>query len=84
MGLTWAIIGLLAGLSVLAYVELAKRFRLDWKAWCGLILGEFLLLFSIAWCVASVAEGVPQSATGVSTTQARSKDSGIHRMLDES
>jgi hypothetical protein len=32
---------------VLAYIELAKRYRLDWKAWGGLIIGEFLILFFI-------------------------------------
>lgn len=62
MGLTWIIIGLLAGLSVLGYIELGKRFQLDWRSWTGLILGEFLVLFCIAWAVASVAEGVPRSA----------------------
>jgi reductive dehalogenase len=63
MGLAWTIVGLITGLSALAYVELAKRFRLDWKAWCGLLLGEFLILFCIAWSAASVAEGVPRSAS---------------------
>jgi epoxyqueuosine reductase len=63
MGLAWTIVGLIAGLSALAYVELAKRYRLDWKAWTGLLVGEFLILFCIAWCAGSVAEGVPRSAS---------------------
>jgi len=63
MGMMWTTVGLVAGLSVFVYVELAKRFRLDWRAWTGLILGEFLILFCIAWSVASVAEGVPRSAS---------------------
>jgi hypothetical protein len=45
VGLAWTIVGLIAGLSALAYVELAKRYRLDWKAWAGLLIGEFLVLF---------------------------------------
>lgn len=49
MRLAWTLIGLLAGLSVFGYTELAKRLRLDWKAWFGLILGELPLLFCIAW-----------------------------------
>jgi hypothetical protein len=43
MGLAWTIVGLITGLSALAYVELAKRYRLDWKAWAGLIVGEALV-----------------------------------------
>ncbi len=63
MGLMWTIVGLIAGSSVFAYAELAKRFQIDWKGWTGLVLGEFLILFCIAWSVASVAEGVPRSAS---------------------
>jgi epoxyqueuosine reductase len=63
MGLVWTIVGLITGLSTLAFIELAKRYRLDWKAWSGLAVGEFLLLFCIAWSAASVAEGVPRSAS---------------------
>ena len=63
MGLMWFVLGLLVGLSVLAGIELNKRFDLDWRAWAGLLLGEFLLLFCIAWSVASVAEGVPRAAS---------------------
>ena len=63
MGLMWFVLGLLVGLSVLAGIELNKRFDLDWRAWAGLLLGESLLLFCIAWSVASVAEGVPRAAS---------------------
>lgn len=63
MGLAWTIVGLIAGLSVFVFVELARRYRLDWKAWTGLLFGEFLLLFCIAWCAGSIAEGVPRSAS---------------------
>ena len=63
MGLMWFVLGLIVGLSVLAGLELHKRFDLDWRAWSGLFLGEALLLFCIAWSTASMAEGVPRAAS---------------------
>ena len=63
MGLMWFVLGLIVGLSVLAGIELHKRFDLDWRAWSGLLLGETLLLFCIAWSTASMAEGVPRAAS---------------------
>jgi len=63
MGLMWFVLGLIVGLSVLGGLELHKRFDLDWRAWSGLLLGELLLLFCIAWSVASMAEGVPRAAS---------------------
>ena len=58
MGLAWLVVGIIAGVSVFVYGELARRFRIDWRGWTGLVVGEFLILFCIAWSVASVAEGV--------------------------
>jgi epoxyqueuosine reductase len=63
MGLMWTIIGFLAGFSILILRELNKRYKLDLIAWSGLLFGEFLLLFAIAWSVSSVAEGVPRSGS---------------------
>ena len=63
MGLMWFSVGLIAGLSVLAAVELYKKFDIDWRGWIGLALGEFLVLFCIAWSTASIFEGVPRSAS---------------------
>jgi len=63
MGLMWFLVGLIAGLSVLAAGELYKRFDIDWRGWIGLALGEFLVLFCIAWSTASVFEGVPRAAS---------------------
>jgi hypothetical protein len=59
----WFVLGLIVGLSVLGGMEVHKRFDLDWRAWSGLLLGEFLVLFCIAWSVASMAEGVPRAAS---------------------
>jgi len=63
MGLMWFVLGLIVGLSVLGGLELHKRFDLDWRAWSGLLMGEALLLFCIAWSTASMAEGVPRAAS---------------------
>ena len=63
MGFMWFMTGLIVGLSVLAGLELNKRFSINGLGWTGLVLGEFLLLFCIAWSTASVAEGVPRAAS---------------------
>ena len=63
MGLMWFSVGLITGLSVFAAAELHKRFDIDWLGWSGLVLGEFLILFCIAWSTASVFEGVPRAAS---------------------
>jgi hypothetical protein len=63
MALMWFVVGLITGLSVFAFVELHNRFNLNWLGWSGLILGEFLILFCIAWSTASIFEGVPRAAS---------------------
>ena len=63
MGLMWFIVGLITGVSVFVAAELHKRFDIDWRGWVGLALGEFLVLFCIAWSTASVFEGVPRAAS---------------------
>ena len=63
MGLMWFSVGLITGLSGFAAVELRKKFATDWRGWLGLALGEFLVLFCIAWSTASVFEGVPRAAS---------------------
>ena len=63
MALMWFSVGLITGLSVFAFVELHRRFDLNWLGWAGLLLGEFLILFCIAWSTASVFEGVPRAAS---------------------
>ena len=63
MGLMWFAVGLIVGLSALGAIELQKHFRVDWRGWAGLALGEVMLLFCIAWSVAAVAEGEPRAAS---------------------
>ena len=63
MGVMWFTVGLITGLSVFAGIELYKRYDIDWLGWSGLALGEFMILFCIAWSTASVFEGVPRAAS---------------------
>ena len=63
MGLMWFTVGLITGLSVFAGVELHKRYDINWLGWSGLVLGEFMILFCIAWSTASIFEGVPRAAS---------------------
>jgi len=63
MSLVWLVIGLVVGLNLLAYSELSRRLALDWKGWAGLLSGEALVLFCLAWSAASLAEGEPRAAS---------------------
>ena len=63
MGVTWYILGVLTAVSAYFLHEYSKKHRLNWLPWTGLILGIFLILFSIAWAAGAVLEGVPRSAS---------------------
>ena len=63
MGLMWFTLGLLVGLSALGALELRKHFQVDWRGWIGLAVGIVLVLFCIAWSVASLAEAEPRAAS---------------------
>ncbi len=63
MGFTWYFLGLLTTGSTIFLWHFSKRFQLNWLAWSGLTLGIVLILFSIAWAVGSVLEGVPRAAS---------------------
>ena len=63
MSLVWLVIGLIVGLNLLAYSELSRRREMDWKSWGGLLTGEALVLFCVAWSAASLAEGEPRAAS---------------------
>ena len=63
MGLTWYCLGLLTTGSGIFLWHFSRRYQLNWMAWSGLILGIILILFSIAWAVGSVLEGVPRAAS---------------------
>lgn len=63
MAATWCFIGLILTFTV--YVLLRKRADngVSWTRLCLTGFGVCLILFSIAWGVASVLEGVPRAAS---------------------
>ena len=63
MDLTWYILGVLTGAVSYALYLISRRNTLNWLSWSGLIAGSALILFSIAWAVGSVLEGVPRAAS---------------------
>ena len=63
MDLAWFALGALTFASGIAIWRLSQRYRLNWLALSGLILGVFLVLFSIAWGVGAVLEGVPRAGS---------------------
>lgn len=56
-------LGVLTTLVVIGLILLNKNYQLNWKSWTTLILGTFLLLFSIAWSISSALEGEPRAAS---------------------
>jgi hypothetical protein len=63
MDLTWYILGVLTGALAYSLYLIFKKTTLNWLLWSGLISGSSLILFSIAWAVGSVLEGVPRAAS---------------------
>ena len=63
MDFTWFILGVLTGAVAYSLYLISKKNTLNWLLWSGLIAGSALILFSIAWAVGSVLEGVPRAAS---------------------
>ena len=63
MSFTWYCLGLLTTGSSIFLCHFSKRYQLNWLSWSGLTLGMVLILFSIAWSMGSVLEGVPRAAS---------------------
>ena len=63
MDFTWYILGALTGAVAYSLYLISKQNTLNWLLWSGLIAGSALILFSIAWAVGSVLEGVPRAAS---------------------
>jgi Na+-translocating ferredoxin:NAD+ oxidoreductase RnfG subunit len=63
MGFTWYCLGLLTTASAIFLWKYSKRYDLNGLSWSGLILGIVLILFSIAWAVGAVLEGVPRAGS---------------------
>ena len=63
MDFTWYILGVLTGAVAYALYLISRKNPLNWLLWSGLVAGSVLILFSIAWAVGSVLEGVPRAAS---------------------
>ena len=63
MDLAWYILGGLTGVIAYAFFELSRKRSLKWMTWSGLGIGVILILFSIAWAVGAVLEGVPRAGS---------------------
>ena len=63
MDFTWYILGVLTGAAAYSLYLISRKNTLNWLLWSGLIAGSVLILFSIAWAVGSVLEGVPRAAS---------------------
>ena len=63
MGFTWYILGILTIACGYFLYEYSKVQRLHRLIWAGLVFGIFSILFSLAWAVGSVLEGVPRAAS---------------------
>lgn len=56
------VLGALSVLLICGLVYLRQKYALDWKGLTLGGLGAFLIVFTVAWSVASVLEGEPQAA----------------------
>ncbi|MEN8808763.1 MAG: hypothetical protein ABF291_14900 [Desulfobacterales bacterium] len=63
MAFTWYLLGVLTGGVAYVLYLISRKITLNWLSWSGLIAGSSLVLFSIAWAVGSVLEGVPRAAS---------------------
>ncbi len=61
--LTFYVVGLLAGLSAYVIYLLHKTRQPGWVKLSAMGLGVVLVLFSVAWGVGSILEGVPRAAS---------------------
>lgn len=63
MDLTWYLLGILSGIVIYVVYMLSQKFVSNWFTWSGFSCGIVLILFSIAWGVGAVLEGVPQAGS---------------------
>jgi len=61
--LTFYVVGLLAGLSAYVIYLLHKTKQPGWLKLSCMSIGIVLVLFSVAWGVGSILEGVPRAAS---------------------
>ena len=63
MDFTWFILGTLTGAILYMMYVLFQKYTSSWLNWLGMVLGAALILFSTAWGVGAVLEGVPQAGS---------------------
>lgn len=63
MGLTWYLVGLLLGLSAYVLFRQRTRHNVGWSSLSITGIGIGMILFAVAWGVASILEGVPRAAS---------------------
>ena len=63
MGFTWFMIGVAVAATGFGFYFAEEKNRLTWMERGWIVAGIALLLFAAAWAAASVAEGVPRSAS---------------------
>lgn len=63
MDITWFALGVLSLTAGVAIWKLSRRYRLTLIPLSGLVLGVVLVLFSIAWGMGAVLEGVPRAGS---------------------
>jgi hypothetical protein len=63
MDFTWYILGVLTGGVLYGMYLFSEKFVLNLLSWSGLGAGAGLILFSIAWGVGAVLEGVPRAGS---------------------
>lgn len=57
------LLGVITTLIAVGLYTWNKQAGFNWSAWILLLLGAFLMVFSIAWSVSSVLEGEPRAAS---------------------
>jgi hypothetical protein len=63
MDLTWYFLGALTGVAIYCIYVLSTKFVSKWLNWLGVGIGVAFILFSIAWGVGAVLEGVPRAGS---------------------
>lgn len=63
MGLTWYLVGLLLGLSAYVLFRQRNQHNVGWSSLSITGIGIGMILFAVAWGVASILEGVPRAAS---------------------
>jgi hypothetical protein len=61
--LTWYFLGALTGVAIYCIYVLSTKFVSKCLNWLGVGIGVAFILFSIAWGVGAVLEGVPRAGS---------------------